>query len=86
MDVYSRYIQIKMHLKDDELTTFCLPKRVYCYKVMHFSLKTIGVHTTRDDSNFQEILGNIVEYYIDDLVVNTWQRKDHLEHIQAVFE
>ena len=34
----SRYNQIGMTLRDKELTTFCIPKSIYHYKVMPFKL------------------------------------------------
>ncbi|GAA0160173.1 hypothetical protein LIER_16787 [Lithospermum erythrorhizon] len=39
MDGSSRYNQIRMAAEDEELTTFRIPKAVYCYKVMPFGLK-----------------------------------------------
>lgn len=34
----------------------------------------------------KEMLGNIVECYVDDLIVKTRQRKDHVVHLQMVFD
>ena len=42
MDGSSRYNQIRMSPKDEELTAFCTPKGIYCYKVMPFGLKNVG--------------------------------------------
>ena len=36
MDGFSSYNQIRMASKDEELTTFHIPKGIYCYKVMPF--------------------------------------------------
>ena len=41
MDGFSSYNQIRMASKDEDLTTFCTPKGIYCYKVMPFGLKNV---------------------------------------------
>ena len=35
MDGSSRYNQIRMAPKDEELIAFCTPKGIYCYNVRH---------------------------------------------------
>ena len=42
MDGLSRYNQIQMVPRDEELTTFHTPKGIYYYKVMPFRLKNEG--------------------------------------------
>ena len=42
MDSSSRYNQIWMNAKDEELTAFHTSKGIYCYKVMPFGLKNAG--------------------------------------------
>ncbi|KAL0368019.1 UNVERIFIED_CONTAM: Transposon Ty3-G Gag-Pol polyprotein [Sesamum calycinum] len=42
MDGSSGYNQIRMAPADEELTAFCTPKCIYCYKVMPFGLKNAG--------------------------------------------
>ena len=42
MDGLSRYNQIQMAPRDEELTTFHTPKGIYYYKVMPFRLKNEG--------------------------------------------
>ncbi|KAM2154207.1 hypothetical protein ACFX1Q_046058 [Malus domestica] len=34
--------QIRMALEDEEVTAFCTPKSIYCYKVIPFGLKNAG--------------------------------------------
>ena len=43
MDAYSWYNQIPMKPKDEEHTLFITNQRLYCYKVMSFGLKNVGV-------------------------------------------
>ncbi|KAL0405376.1 UNVERIFIED_CONTAM: Transposon Tf2-12 polyprotein [Sesamum latifolium] len=42
MDGSSGYNQIRIAPADEELTAFCTPKGIYCYKVMPFGLKNAG--------------------------------------------
>lgn len=43
--------QIRMEMKDDELTAFHTPKGIYCYKVMSFNLKNVCATYQRDMEN-----------------------------------
>ena len=43
MGGYLGYNHIRMTPTDEELTAFCTPKGIYCYKVMPFDLKNAGV-------------------------------------------
>jgi len=42
MDAYSIYNKIKMHLPDEDKTTFITDHAIYCYNVMPFGLKNAG--------------------------------------------
>ena len=58
MDVYSGYNQIKMHLPDENKTTFTTERAIYCYKVMPFRLKNAGATFQRMVSEvFKESIG-----------------------------
>ncbi|KAG9458311.1 hypothetical protein H6P81_002819 [Aristolochia fimbriata] len=87
MDGSSGYNQIWMDPKDEELTAFRTPKDIFCYKVMPFGLKNAGATYQRAMQNiFDDFLHKCVECYVDDLVVKTKQRLDHLLDLRAVFE
>ncbi|KAG9453408.1 hypothetical protein H6P81_006312 [Aristolochia fimbriata] len=87
MDGFSAYNQIWMDPKDEELTAFCTPKGIFCYKVMSFGLKNAGATYQRAMQNiFDDFLHKCVECYVDNLVVKTKQRADHLLNLRAVFE
>jgi hypothetical protein len=70
MDGYSDYNQIKMAPEDEELTTLCTPKGIFCYKVMPFGLKKCRA---KYQQAMTIILGcflyDIVKCYIHDIVV-----------------
>ncbi|XP_049394584.1 uncharacterized protein LOC125858841 [Solanum stenotomum] len=87
MDGSSGYNQIRMAPKDEELTAFRTPKGIYCYKVMSFGLKNAGATYQRAMQNiFDDLLHKNVECYVDDLVVKSRKRSDHLKDLRMVFE
>ncbi|KAM2661039.1 hypothetical protein EV2_023392 [Malus domestica] len=70
-----------------ELTAFRTPKCIYCYKVMPFGLKNAGATYQRAMQKiFNDMLHKNVECYVDDVVVKTKKRPDHLKDLRVVFE
>ncbi|KAM1935127.1 hypothetical protein ACFX15_019227 [Malus domestica] len=87
MDGSSGYNQIHMALEYEELTAFRTPKGIYCYKVMPFGLKNAGATYQRAMQKiFNDMLHKNVECYVDDVVVKTKKRSDHLKDLRVVFE
>ncbi|KAM1212301.1 hypothetical protein ACFX2G_003942 [Malus domestica] len=87
MDGSSGYNQIRMALEDEELTAFRTPKGIYCYKVMPFGLKNAGATYQRAMQKiFNDMLHKNVECYVDDVVVKTKKRLDHLKDLRVAFE
>ena len=87
MDGFSGYNQIKMAHEDEELTAFRTPKGIYYYTVMPFGLKNAGATYQRAMTIiFNDILHNTVECYVDDLVVKTKKRENHLNDLRKVFD
>ena len=87
MDGFSGYNQIKMAPEDEELTAFRTPKGIYCYKVMPFGLKNSGATYQRAMTIVLEgLLYDIVECYIDDIVVKSKREQEHLENLAIVFK
>ncbi|KAL6326899.1 hypothetical protein AAG906_012175 [Vitis piasezkii] len=70
---------------DEEKTAFITPHGLYCYKVMPFGLKILVPLIKVDDQNFQTPIGHTVEVYIDDIVVKSKTREQHVLHLQEVF-
>ncbi|KAL0292484.1 UNVERIFIED_CONTAM: Transposon Tf2-12 polyprotein [Sesamum radiatum] len=76
-----------MSPKDEECTAFRTPKGIYCYKVMPFRLKNAGATYQRAMQNiFDDMLHKKVECYVDDFVVKTKKREEHLADLQIVFD
>jgi hypothetical protein len=87
MDGSSGYNQIKMAPEDAIHTAFRTPKGIYCYKVMPFGLKNAGATYQRAMTIiFDDLLHEIVECYVDDLVVKAKNKVEHLDHLQIVFD
>ncbi|KAG9458163.1 hypothetical protein H6P81_002671 [Aristolochia fimbriata] len=87
MDGSSGYNKIRMDPRDEEKTTFRTPKGIFCYKVMPFGLKNAGATYQRAmQTIFDDFLHKFVECYVDNVVVKTKSRGDHLRDLRAVFE
>ncbi|TYK22205.1 uncharacterized protein E5676_scaffold333G00830 [Cucumis melo var. makuwa] len=85
MDGSSGYNQIRMTLSDEEMTAFRTPKGIYCYKVMPFGLKNVGATYQRAmEKVFDDMLHKYVECYVDDLVVKSKRRQDHLKDLKVM--
>ncbi|XP_028549778.1 uncharacterized protein LOC110092989 [Dendrobium catenatum] len=87
MDGSSGYNQIKMAPEDEKHTSFRTPIGIFCYTVMPFGLKNAGATYQRAMTHiFDELIHQKVECYVDDLVVKSIDRKDHLQDLRIVFE
>ncbi|RDX96548.1 Retrovirus-related Pol polyprotein from transposon 17.6, partial [Mucuna pruriens] len=86
MDAYSGYNQIRMHHQDEEKMTFITDAGAFCYKVMPFGLKNAGAtYQCLMDKIFKDIMGDSIEVYVDDMVVNSTEAKRHCEALGRVF-
>jgi hypothetical protein len=89
MDGNAGYNQIFMAPKDINKTAFRIPAAVGLFKfvVMTFGLKNAGA-TYQGAMNyiFHDLIGKIVEIYIDDVVVKSASVEGHLEDLRQVLE
>ncbi|KAL6343252.1 hypothetical protein AAG906_022168 [Vitis piasezkii] len=84
-DAFSGYHQIPMTPANEEKTTFITPHDLYCYKVMPFGLKNAGATYQRPMTKiFKPLVGRTVEVYIDDIVVKSKTRDEHVIHLQEL--
>ena len=87
LDAFSGYHQILMHPPDAEETSFITPHGLFCYNVMPFGLKNAGVTYQRLVTKmFRPLLDSTMEVYIDDMLVKSMQRPDHVTHLQQTFD
>ena len=86
LDAYSGYNQIKMHPADQAHTTFVTDKGLYCYEVMPFGLKNTGATYQRlVNAMFEDEIGEIMEVYVDDMLVKSKTEDDHIANLDRVF-
>ncbi|KAH7862454.1 hypothetical protein Vadar_005027 [Vaccinium darrowii] len=86
LDAYRGYHQIAMYEPDQEKTSFISPRGLYCYKVMPFGLRNAGATYQRLVTKmFKEQLGKTMEVYIDDMVVKSKLKPDHLADLKVTF-
>lgn len=72
MDAHSGYIQILMHLDDQEKTVFFIEKGICCYKVMPFELKNAcATYQHLVNQMIKDQLGDTMKAYIDDMLVKS---------------
>ena len=86
LDAFSNYHQIPMHPPDAEKTTFITPHGLYCYNVMPFGLKNARATYQRQVTKiFYPLKGKTMEVYIDDMLVESKERPNHMKHLQENF-
>ena len=88
MDAYSGYNQIPMADEDKKKTAFMTESGNYYYNVMPFGLKNAGATYQRMMNKIYDKneLGDILEVYMDDMIVKSEQEIDHTAHLKRVFE
>ena len=87
MDGFSGYNQIHMSTKDAEKTAFHTLIDNFYYTVMPFSLKNTGATYQRTmTAVFHDMIHQEIENHVDDIVVKSKRREDHLETLRKVFE
>ena len=86
LDAFFEYHQIPMALVDEEKTAFITSHELYCYKVMPFELKNADATYQRLITKiFRPLVGRTVKVYIDDIMIKSKTREDHMHHLQEVF-
>ena len=88
MDASSGYNQIPMAKDDEEKTAFMTESGNYYYRVMPFGLRNAGATYQRVMNKVynKELLGDILEVYMDDMIIISKIEIDHVGHLKRVFE
>lgn len=72
---------------DQEATSFIIDKGLYPYKVMSFRLKNVGATYQRlVNMMFVDLIGRIMEVYMDDILVKSLKGMDHVSHLDSTFQ
>uniref|UniRef100_A0A2N9HW49 Integrase catalytic domain-containing protein n=1 Tax=Fagus sylvatica TaxID=28930 RepID=A0A2N9HW49_FAGSY len=83
MDGFSGYNQIRMSTRDAEKTAFRTPIGNFYYTVMPFGLKNAGATYQRTmTAMFHDMMHKEIEDYVDDIVVKSKKREDHLGNLK----
>jgi hypothetical protein len=86
LDMFSGYHQIRVRKEDEEKTSFITPFRTFCFVRMPEGLKNAGCTFSRMIAIVlhPQIRRNILAY-VDDIVVKSVQRKDHISDLEETF-
>jgi len=57
----------------------------YCYKVMPFGLKNVGATYQSMDRIVAPMLGRNVKAYVDDMVVSSEEKDQHIADLEELF-
>ncbi|KAL4374768.1 hypothetical protein AHAS_Ahas05G0214800 [Arachis hypogaea] len=75
-----------MYRPNQEKTSFITPRANYCYVVMLFRLKSAGAtYQSLMNKVFARHLGNLMEVYVDDMLVKTMDEANLLTDLSQVF-
>ena len=86
MDGFRRYNQIRMAPKDAEKTAFRTPIGNFYYMVMPLRLKNAGAtYQILVNCMFSQQIGRNVEVYVDDMLVKSRDKVDHLNDLEETF-
>jgi hypothetical protein len=87
LDCYSSYHQIALNKDDQIKTSFITPFGAYCYTTMSFGLKNPGAIYQRaiQQCLADEIKDDLVEAYVDDVVVKTREAHTLVDNLQWTF-
>jgi hypothetical protein len=86
LDMFSGYHQIRVRIEDEEKTSFITPFGTFCFVRMPEGLKNAGCTFSRMIAivlHFQ-LRRNILAY-VDDIVVKSVQRRDHISDLAETF-
>jgi hypothetical protein len=87
LDCYSGYHQIALNKDDQIKTSFITPFDSYCYTTMSFGLKNAGATYQRviQECIKKEIQDELVDAYVDDIVVKTKESHSLIDDLSRTF-
>ena len=87
IDAYSGFHQIKMSKADRKHTSFVTVDELYCYVVMPYGLhNALPTFARAMNITLGDLIREIVEVYVDDIVVKTREATSLLENLAQVFD
>ena len=71
---------------DQEKTSFVTSQGLFCYKVMPFGLKNVGMTYQRlMNKMFANQIRRNVQVYVDNMLVKSRRKEDHLKDLEETF-
>ena len=87
LDQFSGYNQIQVNEADQFKTTFTTPWGTFAYNRMPFVLINVGENFQRGmNLSFEGLKDRIIIIYLDDLIVFSKKRKDHITDLGKVLQ
>ena len=76
-----------MHKDNVHKVSFITDFGVFCYLVMPFRLKNAGaIYQRLVNKIFTHLIGKTMEVYVDDMLVKSLDKADHINHLREAFE
>ena len=76
-----------MDKDDTSKVSFITNFGVFCHLLMAFGLKNAGATYQRlFNKIFKDLIGKMMEVYVDDTLVKSLDKVDHISHLQEAFE
>jgi hypothetical protein len=86
LDAYSGFHQIPMSREGEEHITFSTVDGMYCYTFMPYGLKNaLPTFVRVMHKTFRELIRDIIEVYVDDIIVKIKLRTSLLDNLALVF-
>ena len=86
-DGFSRNNKIRIAPRDAEKTAFKTPISNFYYTVMPFGLKNAGATYQRImTAIFYDMMHQVLEDYVDDIVMKSKKREEHVQILKKIFE
>jgi hypothetical protein len=87
LDAYSGFHQILMSREHEELTAFMTVDDLFCYVSMPYGLKNALCTFVRAmHKTFGDLIRDLIEVYVDDIVVKIKSRASLLDNLSLVFD
>jgi hypothetical protein len=87
LDAYSGFHQIPMSREDEEHTAFITVDGLFCYVSMPYGLKNaLPTFVRAMHKTFGDLIRDLVEVYVDDIVVRVKSRASLLDNLAIVFD
>jgi hypothetical protein len=87
LDGFSGYNQVLVSKEDRLKTTFRTKWGTYAYDKMPFGLINVGATFQQAmDIAFRGSINKSIVVYLDDIIVYSKIRKEHIPHLKAIFE